>query len=71
MLEWTGSFYDEKYAGVEMQSMDKQYNNGPRVLRGGSWDLEPLWLRSAARTMSAPRFWHGNWGFRLARTLIL
>ncbi len=68
--EWTGSRYYENYGGAETQYVDRQ-DGGLRVARGGSWGYGPLWLQSAARLGSYPRFRSLNWGFRLARTLTL
>jgi formylglycine-generating enzyme required for sulfatase activity len=68
--EWTGSRYDQNYDGVEMWCADTQ-DGGPRVLRGGSWNNDPLWLRSAARDWGGPRGRGNGVGFRLARTLTL
>jgi hypothetical protein len=39
----------------------------PCVLRGGSWGLEPLWLRGAARSDRSPRYSDISRGFRLAQ----
>ncbi len=69
--EWTGSGYDEKYGGAELRIVSDPNAGGPRVLRGGSWDVEPLGLRSAARVGGGPRDWYGLVGFRLARTLTI
>lgn len=41
---------------------------GRRVLRGGSWDVDPVWLRSASRNWFAPLNRDSLVGFRLART---
>jgi formylglycine-generating enzyme required for sulfatase activity len=40
-----------------------------RVLRGGSWHYDPLYLGSAIRFRYLPDFGHVDLGFRLARTL--
>ena len=42
---------------------------GARVLRGGSWYLQPWNLRSAYRGRGAPGFRYYELGFRVARTL--
>ena len=40
-----------------------------RVLRGGSWFIEPRFLRSAYRSWNSPGFRFNYFGFRIARTL--
>jgi len=40
-----------------------------RVVRGGSWSLRPVYLRSAYRDRGAPTLRVNSFGFRLARTL--
>ncbi len=66
--EWCASEYDESYGGLERLDASRDRSNGAyRVLRGGSWDYQPEWLRSASRSKSNPinrKYW---WGFRLAR----
>ncbi len=71
--EWNCSEYDENYGGAALRCISDPDSGGPRVLRGGSWFLDPGWLRSAARGGNDPRdrFNIYNWGFRLARTLTL
>ncbi|HMQ14233.1 MAG TPA: formylglycine-generating enzyme family protein [Candidatus Competibacter phosphatis] len=69
--EWTGSEYEESYSGAELRVVSDPNAGGPRVLRGGSWDGEPLWLRPAARDWLVPRLGNGSVGFRLARTLTI
>ncbi|HYQ91687.1 MAG TPA: SUMF1/EgtB/PvdO family nonheme iron enzyme, partial [Candidatus Competibacteraceae bacterium] len=46
--EWTASEYTEDYSGAS-QSVLNAHSGSPCVLRGGSWDDAPLWLRGAAR----------------------
>lgn len=40
-----------------------------RIIRGGSWDINPLYLRSAFRTGLPPTYRKNFLGFRLARTV--
>jgi eukaryotic-like serine/threonine-protein kinase len=40
----------------------------PRMLRGGSFDLQPTSVRSADRGWNAPSYRNGNYGFRPSRT---
>ncbi|MFZ1641194.1 MAG: SUMF1/EgtB/PvdO family nonheme iron enzyme [Candidatus Contendobacter sp.] len=69
--EWTASAYSEDYSKSNQPVMSADSGSGPRVLRGGSWFHEPLWLRSAARARFSPRDWLNLIGFRLARTLTI
>ena len=46
--EWTCSEYDERYGGAEARCASG--SAGRRVIRGGSWLIEPWWVRSAYRT---------------------
>jgi formylglycine-generating enzyme required for sulfatase activity len=66
--EWVQDWYDENY-----------YRNSPgidpvnekpgslRVIRGGSWDDAPRYLRSAYRGVDTPGYRGGGLGFRLLR----
>lgn len=70
--EWTASEYKEDYRGARVSVLNADVpDDSPRVLRGGSWNVAPLWLRSAARYWNAPRDGYFTRGFRLARTLTL
>jgi formylglycine-generating enzyme required for sulfatase activity len=44
-------------------------NSSSRVLRGGSWYVDPRFLRSAIRVDWAPTYRYNDIGFRLARTV--
>ena len=56
LWDWTDSWFrDEK--------------EGTRVVRGGSWDSPPLFLRCATRDSDAPANRHVSSGFRCARGL--
>ena len=71
--EWTSSPYDATYAGGEKRAATKD-EGGRRVLRGGSWDFTPRFVRSARRTDGTPDYRRDYLGFRLARiplTLLL
>ena len=65
--EWTCSVYDKEYGGGEQRCAESG-TSGPCVLRGGSWDLAPEWLRGAARSLRFPHDRFHFRGFRLART---
>lgn len=69
--EWAASAYSEDYSKSDQSVMNADAGNGPRVLRGGAWFLDPGWLRSAARDWFGPRGRNVNVGFRLTRTLTL
>jgi formylglycine-generating enzyme required for sulfatase activity len=64
--EWTCSAWDSSYAGQESQCSGKN-RAGHRVLRGGSWDYIPAWVRSADRYWYSPGDRRNNLGFRLAQ----
>ena len=71
VLEWTCSEYKEVYDGAEKSCINKDhtnYDSVPRVLRGGSWSLYPLWLRSADRSRFERSYRYDSIGFRLARS---
>jgi formylglycine-generating enzyme required for sulfatase activity len=69
--EWVEDCYMDNYAGAPLDgsaatSRDCAY----RVLRGGSWNSEPMFLRSANRIRSRPDDRTlGNDGFRVRRSL--
>ena len=64
--EWTGSVYAGSYDGSESRLAARDAE-GARALRGGSWLIAPLYLRSAKRHWSDPDSRSGNIGFRLAQ----
>lgn len=73
--EWTASEYTENYGGAHLSVLNADASdNSPRVVRGGSWGIDPRGLRSAARYGFDPRNWgvprlgDDGTGFRLART---
>ena len=70
--EWTQDCYESDYRKVGVDgsahgSMDDQ--TAARVVRGGSWFVNPGWLRSAYRSYYAPGDGISDVGFRLARML--
>jgi formylglycine-generating enzyme required for sulfatase activity len=65
--EWTCSDYVADYDGSEKACYTNNDDKSPRVLRGGSWDYDPDWLRSAYRSGSTPDYRNYNFGFRLSR----
>ena len=63
--EWTCSEYDEGYGGAEQRCASG--SDGLRVLRGGSWNFLPRWVRSAYRATLTPNSRNYSLGFRLAQ----
>jgi len=72
VLEWTQDCYVDSYSGAPMDAAARVVNDcSLRVLRGGSWGLNPLVLRSAGRNWNDPTNRINYIGFRVARTLVL
>ena len=76
--EWVGDCWNESYVGApEHGGAWLSGNCDRRVLRGGSWDIGPVFLRAASRWRHQPSRYTGKWnladerdvGFRIARTL--
>ena len=68
--EWVEDCWHEDYAGAPSDGTAWRGGDcGRRVLRGGSWDLYPRFLRSAARLWYATGSRDSGAGFRVARTL--
>lgn len=68
--EWTRDCYRGSYEGAPIDGSPIVNDNcSRRVLRGGSWNYEPLYVRSANRNRDAPVYRNSALGFRLARTL--
>jgi len=69
--EWTQDCWHENYVGAptDGNSWVTSCSGSSRVLRGGSWYLNPAYLRSASRVRSFPVFRNESYGFRLARDL--
>jgi len=63
-------WYGEDYYGVSPGRNPKGWSSGSwRVLRGGSWDIEPQYLRCANRGNVNPDLRWRFYGFRCVRTL--
>lgn len=65
--EWVMDWYDSKY----YTKLISRNPHGPasgesRVLRGGSWNRDVFYLRSAIRDRSHPSYASVNIGFRCA-----
>ena len=69
--EWVEDCYEEGYAAGQASDGTAFSKNSCsfRVIRGGSWDYSPVWLRSASRFKIAPMNRISSLGFRLSRTL--
>jgi formylglycine-generating enzyme required for sulfatase activity len=69
--EWVQDVWHDSYAGAPSDGSAWMSGGDPsrRVLRGGSWNYTPQYLRSAYRDWSAPGYRGGDAGFRIARTL--
>lgn len=67
VYEWTQDFYAESLSG----GVDPIGPSGGnyRVIRGGSWGVTSIYLRSADRNNRSPLDRHYDVGFRLVRTL--
>ena len=67
--EWTEDCWNENYNSAPTDG--SAWTRGDcswRVVRGGSWDLDPRGLRAAGRDRSATTFRESALGFRVART---
>lgn len=68
--EWTADWYDETYYKNSPERKPKGPSNGQyRVLRGGSWDIEPDGVRSASRDGDTPSDRLVLIGFRCAQDI--
>ena len=71
--EWVADCWHDSYQGAPNDGSDwedkKGCDSGRRVLRGGSWGSEPVYVRAAARLRNNPGYGNNFIGFRLARTL--
>lgn len=66
--EWTRSLY-ERYPYVGGDGRESPEGDGPRVVRGGSWDHYHMNARSAYRDRRDPGSWHYDIGFRVMVSL--
>ncbi len=69
--EWAEDCWHDNYQGAPANGSAWQDGGdcSGRVLRGGSWDNFPRYLRSAYRNRNTSNATNFNLGFRLARTL--
>jgi formylglycine-generating enzyme required for sulfatase activity len=69
--EWVEDVYHDNYAGAPTNGSAwlQGGDASRRVVRGGSWYVDPLFLRAAVRYRYASDDRSINLGFRVARTL--
>ena len=72
--EWVEDIYHDSYKGAPTDGaawIDGEGKNSSRsrVIRGGSWNYAPRFLRSALRLGNVPDVRNSILGFRVARTL--
>ena len=68
--EWVQDCWNASYRGAPTDGSAWETGDcSHRVLRGGSWDLNPRYLRSAFRSGVPTGYRINNYGFRVARTL--
>jgi formylglycine-generating enzyme required for sulfatase activity len=68
--EWVADWKNDGYAGApDDGSAWESGDSGPRVIRGGYYDLNPVALRSAYRSSSHRTNRDSHTGFRLAQDL--
>jgi formylglycine-generating enzyme required for sulfatase activity len=66
--EWVADWYGEDYYAKSTRENPKGPESGEvRVLRGGSWDVNPRGLRAALRYGFRPGFRDDDFGFRCVR----
>jgi formylglycine-generating enzyme required for sulfatase activity len=64
--EWCADWYDENYYKDSLKNNPRGSSSGSvRVLRGGSWGLDPWYVRTANRDWGDPAYRNALLGFRL------
>lgn len=68
--EWVQDVWHENYAGApaDGSAWEAGGDSARRVLRGGSWRLIPMYLRSASRGKYSPDGRNNTFSFRIAKT---
>jgi formylglycine-generating enzyme required for sulfatase activity len=64
--EWVADWYGDYKEAAQIDPTGPAAGNG-RVLRGGAFDIEPRYLRSAFRARFSPEYRNQFFGFRCAR----
>jgi formylglycine-generating enzyme required for sulfatase activity len=68
--EWTADCWNPSHAGAPVDgSVRRGGDCAHRVLRGGSWYLDPVFTRSADRIRNTTGIRFDGIGFRVARAL--
>lgn len=68
-VEWCHDWYNATYySGGAMTCPTGPASGTSRAYRGGQWNVEGRWSRTAARDGSSPSGTNNTFGFRLART---
>ena len=71
VFEWVEDCYHESYDRAPTdESAWTSGNCSIRLLRGGSWNADPRYLRSANRNWGSSDYRSGSLGFRVGRTLV-
>ncbi|MCP4695400.1 MAG: formylglycine-generating enzyme family protein [Gammaproteobacteria bacterium] len=68
VLEWTQDYWYGSYSSEAQINPTGPDTGSSRVIRGGSWDGSPRYVRSANRSGFGPGNRDDHLGFRLART---
>lgn len=69
--EWCASAFGKDYKGAILaESWDNRDVHCNRVIRGGSWDVGAVFLRSAHRSNAEPAYKDWDIGFRLVREIV-
>ena len=63
--EWCSDWYDETYYANSPEDNPPGGTGSSRVLRGGSWNNEPVYCRAAYRFRYAPAARYSFYGFRV------
>jgi formylglycine-generating enzyme required for sulfatase activity len=70
VYDWVEDCWNDSYRGAPTDGSAWTVGDcSSRVLRGGSWDIYPRYLRSAYRHVTYTSYRSNDVGFRLARTL--
>ena len=68
MKEWCADAYGETYYAESSARDPKGPTSGPlRMVRGGAWMSQPIWLRAAYRLKASPSSANHDQGFRCAQ----
>jgi formylglycine-generating enzyme required for sulfatase activity len=70
VYEWMQDCWNDSYQDAPTDGSVWQSGNCSKlVLRGGSWNFYPRYLRSSSRNSNYPDYRYYYYGFRIARTL--